>query len=272
MGANNSTEHVNEVMNNDVSEGINLSSPKDISAKLNINDKTAYIQADAFLGNPYSLLGRVIEVRKTNGKCPENLNDPNASFEFSALPIYDIKIDESSKIKKPIKRNSIVVDKSLSAKVNFLTFLSSQLDAKSFFSLMVFDQATALVDVQDVSWRNGLKLWKQDNLDIFRDPDVCYLYAVIGMVQKNIVRKKFVSFEAGAKGGAYGLNVDGKLATSTEDYSLDIVFGLTPVVIKRPNTDVSMENTLAFNPTPNELSFFSSASGVNIFDAGGMIS
>jgi hypothetical protein len=236
MGANNTTEHINDILNKDVAESVAVTPADDIYKRVNIDDQTAYIISDSFTGNPFLLLGQVIEIRKSGGVCPTNFNDVSASFNFSPFPVTGIKIDEETRLKKPELRSSIIVNKDTSGKVGFLSYLNGQLDAKSSFSLMVFDQAKGLVNFQDETWTAGVRKWIQENRDIYNDPEICYLYVISGFVQKNIVRKKYVKFEAGVKGGAYGININGELATSTEDYSLDIVFGLTPAIIKRPSS------------------------------------
>jgi len=260
MGSNNSTDHINDTMNKEVSETAKTTSAQELMRKVQVDDQTAYIEANAFIANPYSLLGRVIEVRKKNGICPQSLKDVDAKIEFSPLPISGVKVEDASKIKEPILRNSIIVDQKLCASVSFLSYLNGQLDTNSYFSLMVFDQATGLVDVQDSGWANGLRQWKTDNEQILKDPDVCFLYAIVGMVQKHIVRKKYIKFNSGIKGGAYGLNVNGELATSTEEYSLDIIFGLTPAILKRSDK-LDYISALILNPTRIDLELFSSASG-----------
>jgi hypothetical protein len=267
MGTNNSTEHINNAMNNEVAESAPITTASEISKKVNVDDKTAYIEANAFIANPYSLLGRVIEVRKKDGICPQTLKDVDANIEFSPLPINGVQVDPASRIKEPILRNQIIVDQKLCASVSFLSYLNGQLEANSFFSLMVFDQATGLIDVQDPGWANGLRQWKIDNDQIINDPDVCFVYAIIGMVQKQIVRKKYTKFSSGAKGGAYGLNVNGELATSTEEYSLDIIFGLTPAIMKRPDNSLNYRSLLALNPNTKDLEYFASASGSVIYNA-----
>jgi hypothetical protein len=261
MGANNDTKHINDAMNNNVSEQTNVATKEEAAKKLKLDDQTAYIEADAFVANPYSLLGRVIQIRKINGACPNTLNDPDYKFEFTISPIPNIKIDEASKLKEPILRSSIIIDKQLSLNVSFLSYLSAQLDAKSFFSLMVFDQTTGLVDVHDNGWTNSVKQWKEENQDLITDPDVCYLFAVTGFVQKNIVRKKYIKFDASAKGGAYGVNINGELSTSTEEYSLDMRFGLTPGILKRPGKKNDFTKTLVVNPTIIESQLFGSLTG-----------
>lgn len=203
----------------------------------------------------------MIQIRKINGTCPNILNDPDFKFEFTISPIPNIKIDEASKLKEPILRSSIIVDKNLSLNISFLSYLSAQLDAKSFFSLMVFDQATGLVNVHDNGWTTSVKQWKEENQDLITDPDICYLFVITGFVQKNIIRKKYIKFEAGTKGGAYGVNINGELSTSTEEYSLDMRFGLTPGILKRPEAKYGLPKTLNEGSTKFERELFSSLTG-----------
>ncbi|WP_143309142.1 hypothetical protein [Chitinophaga vietnamensis] len=250
MGNNNHPDHVNDVMNRDISDSAPIATLNDLKTKTMVNDQTAYIIADAFIGNPYQLLGQVIEVRKTDGQCPTNLvNAKDLNFEFSSFPVTGLKVDEQSKLAKPQLRGSIIVNKALCAQAGFLNFLSAQLDQKSTFSLVIMDQASGLVNFQDPSWTNAITQWKQNNQDKMNDPEICYIYVVSGFIQKNIIKKKYYLFEAGAKGGAYGLNIDGKLSTSTDEYSLDVVFGLTPAIIKRP--PAASANVLKAAPAPS---------------------
>lgn len=73
--------------------------------------------------------------------------------------------------------------------------------------------------------------------------------------------KKYIKFEARAKGGAYGLNINGEISTSTEEYSLDIRFGLTPAILKRPSPDYDFTKTLVLTPTKEDYMLFNSATG-----------
>lgn len=258
------TKHINDTMNESVSEKTNIATKNEAEKKLKVDEQTAYIEADSFLANPYSLLGRVISIRKQDGMCPKTLGDPDYKFEFAISPIPGIKIDETSKLKEPLLRNSIIVDQQLSSNVSFLSYLSAQLDSKSFFSLMVFDQAMGLVDVHDESWNTNVKKWTDDNKDLIDDTEVCYLFVITGFVQKNIVRKKYIKFEAGAKGGAFGVNINGELSTSTDEYSLDIRFGLNAGIIKRPTTVPVPPKALMQDPTSNEAKLFGSLSGSTV--------
>ena len=72
----------------------------------------------------------------------------------------------------------------------------------------------------------------------------------------------FKKFDAKSIGGAYGVNIDGKLHMSTDEYSMDIRYGLTPAILKRPKTiPISMEsmNKIGLEISPMEQKLFASA-------------
>jgi hypothetical protein len=223
---------INKVVNDEVSTPAPIYDPKKVQDLLGINEDIPYVQLDAFLGNPYSLLGSVVEVRKIGGNVPSSF--ASGPIEFSLYPIPGVKVDPASKLGSPILRQSIVVDQGIAANVAFLSYLSAEIDASSVFSVTVFDHAMGLADRQDLGWQPGVATWISQNSAIITDPDICYIFVIIGFVEKEIVRKKYVKFTGAAKGGAYGLNVNGSLHTSTEEYACDVRFGLTPAVIKRP--------------------------------------
>jgi hypothetical protein len=260
MAGDNSTGHINEVMNQTVAEKTTVPQQEETITKLNLKSHTAFIDADPFIANPYGLLGMVLQIRKQNGQCPTNLSDPNFQYEFTPFPVKR-KVDESSLLREPKLRSSIVVDQNLAANVAFLSYLKAELSAESFFSLMVFDQTAGIIDQHDPEWPENVKAWKQQNQDLLLDPEICYLFAITGFVQKNIVRKKYKKFKADAKGGAYGLNISGELATSTEEYSLDIKFGILPIILKRPSPVSKPDVTLLMNPYHHELALFAGLTG-----------
>lgn len=239
MGKKHTTQQLNENANSYIAKE-KVYTAIEAQKKLGIKTHTAYIEADAFHGNPYSLLGRVIVIRKTNGKCPDGIAGSDFVSDYAPLPIMGIQIDENSKIKVPIKRGSIVVTKELSASVSFLSYLTGEFKNSDSFSIMLYDQLTGLVDVHSPNWQSGLNSWIQQNAYLLQDPDVCYLYAIVGIVQKHVIRKSFKKLDTSLKGGAYGINVNGELHTSNEDFSLDIRYGLTPVILKSPTFTVQL--------------------------------
>jgi len=255
-----STDHVNDTMNKEVSQKITIPTKNEAESKLRIEDRKAYIEADAYIADPYALLGQVLQVRKSNGKCPTALNDPSARFEFTPYPVKR-KINENSKLKKPEIRSSIIVDQSLASSIAFLNYLNAELTSKSLFSITLFDQSTGLVDIHDQEWTENVKQWKIDNNDLMTDSEICYLFVITGFVQKNLLKKKYIKFEAGAKGGAFGINANGELATSTEEYSLDIWFGLESAILKRPDPNYDFSKTIVIAPNKEDLKIFTSATG-----------
>jgi hypothetical protein len=261
MGQELKKDHINAELNK-ISVMTNVISMIEAEKKLGLHKITPYIEADSFTGNPYSLLGRVIEVRKGHGEeCPNSIVDPNSQIEFSMTQVVGFEEDKSARLNAPVQRGSIIVNQELSLKLGFLNFLSAQLDTQTTFSLIVFDEAAGLVNTNSILWTNAVNEWKTNNAEIMNDPDVCYVFTVIGFVQKNIIKKRFKEFNVGQQGGFYGLNLDGKLYTSTEDFSLDIRFGLTPAIIKRPQ---AQKTSMGFVPKKineldsNEKALFSS--------------
>jgi len=207
--------------------------PDDLRNKLGLED-IPYVRDDTFIGNPQGLLGQVVEIRKKNGACPTSATGVEGAAEFSVEPFSGYKVDEKSVISSPVKRDSQIVTYEGAGKVAFLSYLQASLDAKSVFSIILFDQAGGRVDDKDATWKAAVKTWVDGHGKLMGDPDVCYLWVVKGFVQKNLVRRKFTDVSAAAKGGAYGVNVEGKYHTSTDDYSVDVKFGLSPGILKRP--------------------------------------
>src|SRR5688572_15614523 len=162
---NNDQDHINDVMNKEVSEGTAIVTERDLKQQAKVSDQSAYIIADSFTANPSLLLGRVIEVRKQNGKCPSSISATESNFEFSPFSLTGFNIDEQTKSSKPELRGSFIVDKAISAQVGFLNFLSAQLDHKSTFSLVVMDQARGNI-IQDATWVAAIKDWIKDNTDL----------------------------------------------------------------------------------------------------------
>jgi len=233
MGRNITKEHINETMNQMAAQTTPVA-VEEAKRLLEIQRNQIFIEDDSAIANPYSFLGKVIEIRKINGKCPDGFIDTVQNPDWSLSPIPGRKIDENSKIKTPEKVKAYIVDNKIAAQVSAMQYFAGEIDANSAFNVIVFNQATGLVDVHDDSWNTGLDQWRKSNQDLMTDPNICYLLVVTGMVQKNIIRKKYVKFEAKAKGGAFGVNINGELYSSTEDFSLDTRFGLTVNVIRRP--------------------------------------
>ncbi|MCX2429932.1 hypothetical protein [Pedobacter sp. GR22-10] len=244
-----SNEHINESMNDFVSDKGNVPTASDAKSILGAIDSTVYLSFDQYSGNPDALLGNVFQYRiSEDGK--------DHVLENCPTKVLNTPIDANSHLKEPIKRQSVIVDQKLSLEVGFLNYLSAEMDAQSTFSLIVFDQATGLVDRTAV-WDEGLRNWKNNNEDLFQDQSIENIFVVIGYVQKYVIRKKFKKFDVKAKGGTMGLNVSGELYMSSEDYSLDIRYGLTVATLKRPGANRGLgmaPRRLENSPTAEEIS------------------
>jgi hypothetical protein len=238
MGGKHDVDTINQVVNTEVAASQPIVDQTKINQLLNIDEDIPYVKLEGgFIANPFSLLGRVVEVRKLNGKIPDSVSATNV--EFALFPVPGVKTETDSQIKSPILRQSIVINDKITANVGLFNYLKADIDAESVFSINVIDQAGGLIDVQDPSWATGVKQWKTDNADVLNDDEICYLYIIIGFVQKQIIRKKFKKFDGNAKGGAMGFNVEGSVYLSTDEFSMDIRYGLTPAILKRPKPAIA---------------------------------
>jgi hypothetical protein len=202
----------------------------DLTKKLDLQE-IPYIRDDTFLGNPRALLGQVVEIRKKGGVCPTSFT--GGEVEFAAVPVQGFEEDLSARLSSPAKRSSLVVNQSIAANVSFLSYLSAELETNSVFSLILIDEAAGRVKDQG-GWSAALANWKRDNATVMADDNVCYVWVVRGFVQKNVIRRKFQEVKGGATGSAYGVNVGGKYYSGEDDYSVDVKFGLSPGILKRP--------------------------------------
>ena len=259
MGGKHDVDTINSVVNTEVASSQTIVDQTKINQLLNIEEDIPYIKLEGgFIADPFSLLGRVVEVRKVNGKVPDAVSSPNV--EFSPFPISGAKVETDSKIKSPILRQSVVINSKIAANVGLFNYLQAEIDDESVFSINVIDQAGGLVDVQDPSWPRGVKQWKIDNADVLADNEICYLYVIIGFVQKQIIRKKFKKFDGSAKGGAMGININCAVYLSSDEYSMDIRYGLTPTILKRPKPVTNMlvnKSIHGIGVAPEEKALFS---------------
>ncbi|MEM8510199.1 MAG: hypothetical protein AAF717_20365 [Bacteroidota bacterium] len=250
MGKKNDPNHVNKVMDEQVSESKKVPAKEEAEALLSVTRNQIFIEDDTFIPNPFDALGQVIEIRKSDGECPTDFIGADQHPQFSIIPLQGF--DLSEKLTQPVKRKSILVDKSLSAKISFLNYLQTELDFNSVFNVMVFDQAAGRINQRLPTWNTAISNWKEENKALMEDESICYLLAVTGVIQKNVIRKKYRKFEGKAKGGGWGLNLEGKLHTSNEDYSLDFRFGLSVAVLKRPAAKYRNGDNLIAEMSPLE--------------------
>lgn len=246
------TKHYNDAMNNDIVD-TPAKVPDSLTAfeQLGVRNDMIYIEADAYSANPYALLGTVLEVHKNGENCPAGGDIGQGTLKISKFKARGANVDESSKLKEPRKRSSLIVDAKLSASVNFLNYLSGQFEGETSFSIMVFDQSTGLLNRDEQAYDDAVDTWVSRNTAVMQDDNICYVYLVIGFVEKYVLRRKYTKFSAGAKGGAFGVSIDGQLYQSNEDFSLDIRYGLQVVSLKSP-APVARKAAFQADETPAE--------------------
>lgn len=206
-------------------EPLTPATPTSLGRSLGPSDM-CYFSDDTFNANPQALLGQVIVIRGRDGVCPKHAAEGPVPV-FSLEPLSNYRVDEKSILGSPIKRDSQIITHDGAASVALLSYLSTSLDAKTIYSMILFDQASARVDDKDSSWKAAFTSWMDAHADLLAEEDLCSLSVVKGFVQKNIVLRKFTEVSAAAKGGAYGVNVEGKYHTSADDYTVDVRYGLS---------------------------------------------
>lgn len=244
------TKHINDIMNNDVAQQINSPTIDEAKELLEIGRNQIFIADDASIANPNSLLGRVLEKSNIDG---------NFKRDFHMHSV-ETEVDEQSKLRQPLKTKSFVVDKKLSLEIGFLNFLSLKLDAESLFSVVVLNQAVGLVDDKHENYKSSIEEWIESS-KVYEGYNENSHFIVTGFVQKNIIRKKYKKFDVKYKGGAFGINFNGNLYTSTEDYSLDIRFGLS---VRKINKLKNVTKNLSSDFTNFELEEYVADKEINI--------
>lgn len=223
MGNNVTTEHVNETMTNSVAEPKPFAKPSDIKKAIPIRDSLRYIQNDTYVADVSAVLGRVYY---------ENIDSDELIPFFMPL---SAEVDPNSKLSTPLTVSELIVDSK--AKVNFeaLSFLKVELSADELLEVRVINNSAArLIDKGD-SWDAAVTKWMGNDMckSLINDQNVGTISVVTGAVQKYFTTKKYRKYEAGAKGGGWGVNVEGSLYTSTSQFDLSIVYGLDLVTFKR---------------------------------------
>jgi hypothetical protein len=127
------------------------------------------------------------------------------------------------------------VDSKLKAKVEALSFLSADISAEEILEVRVINNSSARVIDRGDEWEAAIAKWLANPLcqSLINNQKVGTISVVTGAVQKYFTTKKFKKFEAGAKGGGWGVNVEGSLYTSTSQFELSVVYGLDLVTFKQ---------------------------------------
>lgn len=216
MGGGATTEHINQAMNEDVAEPLAPSTASDLKRAFPSRDALRYIANSTFIADPSKLLGRVYYEKRGQ----------DALIPFSTR--VTVKTDESSRLSAPQTVSELVIDSKASASADFLSLVSLNVGADDVFELRVIDNAAARAIDNGDEWDAAVTKWYENprSQELLRHPDVAAISVVTGVVQKYLTSKKYRKFEAGAKGGNWGVNVAGNLYTSSSEFQLDVVYGV----------------------------------------------
>lgn len=231
MGTNAPTkEHVNQAMNDAIAESKPLATAADVAKQFQSKDNLHYIKSDDVVANPGVLLGSVFY-------------EQDAKTDL--MPFYigvDGKVDESTVLKTPLVRSEMVVDKKIGASTDILSYVSLKLEDNEVFEFRILDNYAARLSIKGKDWNNAINDWlaQQAVKSLLADKSVGSVGVVVGIVQKYISTKKYRKFDGSAKGGAFGVNANGELYTSSTDYSLDIVYGLNLIYMPRVTASVQI--------------------------------
>jgi len=221
MGKNNTTDHVNEVMASDVSEAVQTATAQDLENAFPIRDTLRYIKNDTYV-DVTKVLGSVFYERKGSNQLQKHI-----------IPLA-LPIDDSHTLPAPQTVSELVIDSKTDFKANALKFVTANLSTEELLEIRVINNAAARVNDRDASWENAIMDWMSKPLPqkLIEDQNVGRISIVTGVVQKYFTTKKYRKFSVGAKGGGWGINVDGKLYTSTSQFELSVIYGLDLVTLK----------------------------------------
>jgi hypothetical protein len=203
-------------MNNQLASQKPVASEADVKKAIPTTDTLRYVKNDTFVADPTLLLGRVYYERIGS----------NALIPFHTSIVA--AVDEKSILKSPQTVSELIVDSKISASLDVLSYVSLSLSQDEVYELRVINNTAArLVDKGD-QWDQALTKWMKNPLceQLINNAKVGSISVVTGVVQKYMTSKKYKKFEAGAKGGGWGVNVAGSLYTSSSEFQLDVIYGL----------------------------------------------
>lgn len=137
-------------------------------------------------------------------------------------------IDAQSTLSAPLTVAEMIIDKKYGAAAEILALANLSLDTDEVYELRVIDNAAAKAVTSGAAWRQALDDWRSypETQALLGNAAVSAVSVVTGVVQKYLTSKKYGKFEAGAKGGYAGINVEGKLYTSSSHFQLNVVYGI----------------------------------------------
>jgi len=223
MGDIFTTKHVNDAMNKEIAEARPIAKAEDLQKALPIHDSLRYVKNDTYIADVSAVLGRVYYEKVGSD---------------SLLPFYisiEATVDPRSKLSAPQTVSELIVDSKIRANVEALAFLSAHLSAEELLEVRVINNGSARVVDRGDEWEAAITKWLNNPLcqNLINNPTVGTISVVTGAVQKYFTTKKYKKFEAGAKGGGWGVNVEGSLYTSTSQFELSVIYGLDLVTFKQ---------------------------------------
>lgn len=215
------TEHVNDAMDSEVSDSRARAKIDEVRRAFPVSESLRFVKNDTYVADPTAILGRVYY--ETQG------SDRLEPFH-TGIPV---EISQKSLLSAPLTVAELIIDGKLGASADVMGLVSLDVTATEVLELRVIDNATARAVTQGEAWELALSRWLSSplNASLISSPRFTTVSVVTGVVQKYLTSKKYRKFEAGAKGGGWGVNVEGSLYTSSSDFVLDVVYGIDLVTL-----------------------------------------
>src|ERR1700733_6057770 len=210
-------------MNKHVSNARPVATLDDLRKAFPTTDTLRYVKNDTFIASPTLLLGRVYY---------EKVGDDEL------IPFHTqitVDVDDRSLLKTPQTVSELIIDSKVSVSADVLALVSLSLKDDELYELRVINKGGGAAQDTGDSWDQALTKWLDNprSKQLIDSRNVGAVSVVTGVVQKYLTSKKYRKFEAGVKGGSYGVNVAGNLYTSSSEFQLDVVYGLDLVSFPR---------------------------------------
>jgi hypothetical protein len=218
-----STKHVNDTMNDKIADAIQIANRDQILQAIPSRDSLRYVRDDTYAGDMTAILGSVYYETTTSNKLHKSYKSVSA------------EIDQKSILSVPQLKSELVIDSKVAAGIEALSFFSAQASANDVLEIRVLDNATARLVVKGKAWDDAVTSWLEHSFtqELINNPQVGTISIVTGVVQKYLTSKKYQKFDASAKGGGWGVNVQGSLYTSTSQFEFIVIYGLDLVTFKQ---------------------------------------
>jgi len=137
------------------------------------------------------------------------------------------------KVTDPELREKSIVTHEVAANVAALSYLSGEVHANMAAEVVLTDFVTQRI-AQSGAFEQALSDYKTAHQpDLMANEDVCYVIVVCGVVHKTLTKKLLTKLDGKANIQYSGINVGGDFYSSDDSYSLDHMFELSPIVLKR---------------------------------------